>query len=136
GKRPPEDGEVDVRGAPRIRVVLPWVRARLHGDEAVVAVVISERPAGAGEVRVEQGRMTVAVVAVAARGVCLPDLDQGVPHRAPVLLEQPACHGDPLAERVAVVLASEVIVEFSDVAVAVDGASKVTEVVRPREQRA
>src|SRR5213078_2440218 len=40
GKRAPEDGEVDVSRTPRIRVVLPWVRARLHGDEAVVALVI------------------------------------------------------------------------------------------------
>ena len=54
----------------------------------------------------------VALVAVAPGGVGLPDLDQRVAERLPVAVEDAARDDDPLAERLALVLAREVVVEL------------------------
>ena len=63
--------------------------------------------------------MLVAVVAVAAGGVRLPDLDERVADRPPVaIVEHAAGDDDALAERLAAVLPREVVVELGDVVVA------------------
>ena len=105
-----EDREVDVRGPPRVLVVAPRVGAGLHRHEAVAAVVVGETAAGAGEVRVERRRMPVDLVVVAAGGVRLPHLDERAADRPPVLVEHSAGDDDPLAERLAFVLARQVVV--------------------------
>jgi hypothetical protein len=50
-------------------------------------------------------------MAVAPGGVGLPDLDERVAQRPPVAVEQAPGHGDALADRVAVVLARQVVVQ-------------------------
>ena len=52
--------------------------------------------------------MLVDVVHVAAAGVGLPDFDQRVGHRPPVLVDHVAVHDDALAQRLARVLLGEV----------------------------
>ena len=60
----------------------------------------------------------VPAVAVAAARVGLPDLDQRVRHRPAVVLLDVAVDDDPLALRLALVLAREVVVELADAVVA------------------
>jgi len=53
-RRVAHEREVDVRGSPRERVVLPRVGAGLHREEAVPAVVVGEGAPHAVEVRIER----------------------------------------------------------------------------------
>ena len=97
-ERAPEQREVDVRRPPGVRMVPPRVGAGLDCDESVApSASVRQRPpplkfgsSGAG---------AVDVVAVAAGGVGLPDLDERVAHRTAVLLDHPAADDDPLAQR-------------------------------------
>ena len=54
-------------------------------------------------------------VDIAPGGVRLPDLNQGVGQRAPVLVQDPAGHHDALAERLAVLrgVPGEVMIELA-----------------------
>ena len=56
--------------------------------------------------------MPVELVNVASRGVGLPDLDQAVPDRPAVAVEH-ARDDDALPQRLALVLAGQVVVELS-----------------------
>ena len=79
--------------------------------------------------------MLVDHVPVAARGVRLPDLDQLATQRAAVGAEHAAADDDPLAERLALVLAGEVVVELAERQVAEDGARELRERVRKDDER-
>jgi hypothetical protein len=54
--------------------------------------------------------MPVAVVAVAAAGIGLPDLDQGAGDRAASAVQDPPLDDDPLPQRLAGVLDGQVVV--------------------------
>ncbi len=108
----PEHREVDVGRTPGVVVVAPGIGAGLDGDEAVVALGIRLRAAGAGEIRIERRRMLIDDMDIAAAGIGLPQLDQRVGHAAAVLVEHMAVHDDAFAERLALVLQGE-IVSFS-----------------------
>ena len=77
-------------GRHALRVVAPRVGAGLDRHEAVAPVGVGQAAAQPGEVRVERRGMAVAVVPVATAAVALPQLDERVAHRAPVLLEHAA----------------------------------------------
>ena len=96
-----EHREVDVGRTPGVVVIAPGIGAGLDGDEAVVAVRVRLRAAGAGEIRIERRGMLVDDMDVAAAGIGLPDFDQRVRHAAAVLVEHMAVHDDALAERLA-----------------------------------
>ena len=72
---------------PCVGMVPPWIGAGLHGYEAVIAVMIREHAAGAAKVRIKRRVMLVALMAIAARGVGLPNLDQRVSDRTRVFVE-------------------------------------------------
>ena len=97
----PEDGEVDVGGTPCVLVVPPRIGAGLDRDEAVAAVVVGERPPGAGEVRVERRGMLVDLVRDSGRPRSPARPRAARSGRAPVVVEDAAGDDDPLAERFA-----------------------------------
>jgi hypothetical protein len=97
-----------------IRVVPPRIRPRADRDEAVAALRVGERPAGAVEVRVERRVVLVDGVPIAARGVRLPQLDQRARERPSVLVAQRAAHDDAFAERRGRVAARQVAGEGVD----------------------
>jgi hypothetical protein len=131
-----EEREVDVRGPPGVGVVAPGVGARLDGGERVPALIIRQASAHAREVRVQRGRVLVALVRVPARGVGLPDLHQLPGDRAALPVQDAAGDGDALAERFAGVLAGQVGVQFGDVGDAEDRAGQLDRVRVPyRDQR-
>ena len=70
---------------------------------------------------IQRRRVLVALVAVAAGGVGLPDLDQLARHRPARLVEQPSGHDDPLPDRLTGVAGGEVGVERVDVLAAEAG---------------
>src|SRR5205823_5857814 len=109
-----EEREVDVLRPPRVRVVLPRIRAGLDRDEAISSLRVGQAAAGAGEVGVERRRMPVDLVRVPARRVRLPDLDERVRDRPAGVVEDAPGDDDPLAERLSVVMAGEVAVELVD----------------------
>ena len=92
--------------------------------------------AGAGEVRIERGRVLVDLVEVAAGGVGLPDLEQRVPHRPAVVVEDASRDDDPLAERLAGMPGREVGVARGDGVLAEDGCGEPVELLGQRQQRA
>ena len=88
----------------------------LDGAKRVVAVLVGEHPAAAAEVGVERADVLVLLVPVAAAGVALPDLDQGVLHRLAELVVDVAVDDDALADRQAVlgVVEDQVVVERAE----------------------
>src|SRR6266481_4062012 len=73
-KARPEKTEVDMLRPPRIMMIAPRIRARLHRHEAIRAVDIGHHSADSREVRIERRFVLVAVVSIAARGIGLPNL--------------------------------------------------------------
>ena len=92
---------MDVGGAPGVVRVAPWIGAGLDGEEPVLALVVGDQTAVAGEIGIERRVVDVAVVKIPARGVALPDLHQRVRDRSAILVEKASGHDDPLALRLA-----------------------------------
>src|SRR5688572_4364566 len=104
-----------MRGPPRVVMVAPGIFAGPDGDEAVAPLRVGARAAGAREVRVDGRVVLVGAMRIAAGGIRLPDLDQGIRHRPAVLVEHATGHHDALADRLAFVLSREVVVARLDV---------------------
>ena len=134
-ERRAEQRQVDVRRAPGVVVVLPRVGAGLDRDDPVAAIVVAEAAPGAREVRVERRRMAIKLVDVAPGGIRLPDLDQGVSHGPAVAVEHAPGDDDALTERLARMLAREVVVERAHLPVPVDGPGDLGKRVRKHDQR-
>src|SRR5262249_27583463 len=96
-----EQREVDVRRPPGVGMILPWIRARPDGQEAVHAVCVGQAAADAEEVWVERPRPAIALVDVAPGGVGLPDLDQRVWDGAALRVEHAPGYDNALADRLA-----------------------------------
>jgi hypothetical protein len=120
----PEQGKVNVGGPPGVRMVAPWVGARLDGHETVITVLVRDRASGAGEVRVKRSWVIVLAMPVAPRSVRLPQLDERVGDRAAIFVQDAAGDDDALSDRFAGVLAREVVICFADRIVSVEGASE------------
>src|ERR1700724_235860 len=103
---------MDVRGAPRVLVVAPWVSARFDGDEPISTLAVGQATAGACEVRVERRGMIVHRVYVSPGRVALPHLDQRVTHCTPVAVDDAAADGDSLPKRLPFVLLRQVSVSW------------------------
>ncbi|MOA15878.1 hypothetical protein D3C78_1360610 [compost metagenome] len=98
---------MDMRRTPVVGAVAPGVRTRLDGAEAVVALAVGQGPADATKVGVQRRQVAVVLVPVAATGVGLPDLDQGVRDRFAVLVADAAGQDDALTDRQAAVVEVE-----------------------------
>ena len=117
-------------------MVLPGIGAGPDRHEAVAALGVGHRAAGAGEVGVERsGVPNVSGVVVAAGGVGLPHLDQRVGDGAAVAVDDPAVDDDALTERLAGVLAGEVVIRLPHPLGAEQGAGDLGEVLGEHHQR-
>src|SRR5229473_794052 len=103
-----ENREMNMGGAPGVVGVAPRIGAGLDRQEAIGALLVGGHLSGAGKIRIERRVMLIALVDIAAGGVALPELDQGPCHRLAVLIAHAAGHDDPLAQRLAFVLAREI----------------------------
>ena len=131
------DRVVDVRRPPVVDAVPPRVGAGLDRAVRVVAVLVGEHPAAAAEVGIEGADVLVPLVAIAAAGVALPDLDQRVLDRPAELVVDVAVDDDALADRHAVlgVVEDQVVVERAELVGAKDRRRHFGERLLQRDQR-
>src|SRR5579859_5560215 len=92
---------MDMRRTPGVAMVLPGIRARSNGQEAIDALSIGQAAPHAEEVGIERPRPLIASVQVAAGGVGLPDLQQRIRHRIATIIKDAARHDDTLADGLA-----------------------------------
>jgi hypothetical protein len=78
-------------------VVAPRIGARLYRDEFVVAVLVGNGAARAGEVRIERRRMLIDDMHIASAGIGLPEFYERIGDRPLVLIEHMPVHDDTLA---------------------------------------
>ena len=130
GERGTKYRKVNVRGAPRVVVVLPGICAGLDGDEAIAAFGVGDGVAAAGEVWIERRVVLIDRVGVAACGVGLPDFDERVRQRLSVFIDDAAGDDDALAERLGGMLLGEIEGFYVDEVVAEDRAGDFGNCVR------
>ena len=78
--------------------------------------------------------MLVLGMSVAARGVRLPNLDEGIRNRATVAVENASADDDALTEGFARVLHRQIVVFLADLFMAVDGPGNLGQRVRQQNQ--
>ena len=122
GERGTEDGEVNVRSAPGVVVILPGIGAGLDGDEAIAAFGVGDGVAAAGEIGIERRVVLIDRVGVAAGGVRLPDFDERVRERTAIFVNDAAGDDDAFADGFGVMLLGEVEGFYVDDVVAENGA--------------
>jgi hypothetical protein len=96
----------------RLLKASPKIGPRLHRNEPVAALVVCQTPSRPREVRVERSRVPIVLVSVASGGVGLPDLDQAVPDRPAIAIEHASRNDDPLSQRLAGMLAGQIVVKL------------------------
>src|SRR4051812_18215901 len=99
-------------------MIAPGVSAGLDGDKTITSFTIGEDASTAGEIRVQRRIVIVLVVAIAAGGIGLPDLDQRFAHRPAVFFEHAAADDDALTYRRLQMLTRQVVVDRSQVVAA------------------
>src|ERR1700685_3557081 len=126
---------MNVRGAPRVWMVLPRIWPRLDGDEAIFSLRVGQRATCAGKIRIDRRLMLINSVAIPPGGIALPEFDQRIGYGTAVVVEHSAADGDALAHRFAGVLAREVVVGFADVVMAENRPGDFRKRVRQNYQR-
>ena len=135
GKGSAEQRKMNVRGAPRIRMIPPGIGARLDRHEPVMpAASVRVRPQPVKLGSRGEGCWSFSMH-IAATGVCLPDFDQCVGHRAAVVVEHPPGDADALPDRFAEVLARKIIIVLGDFVVAEDRSGDFRQRVWKQNQR-
>src|ERR1043165_4058840 len=111
---------MNVLGAPGIGMVLPGIRTGFDGQEAVTPVGFGDRPTASGEVWIQRRVVLVQLMVIPAGGVGLPDFNQSMGYRTGEFIEHPSGDNDPLADRLAFMLACEIKIRRLDVVPAED----------------
>src|SRR5271154_5431769 len=96
---------MNVRRPPSVVMIEPRIRSRLDRYEAVRTVLIGQHAPRAGKIGIERRRMLVTLVVVTSTGIGLPNFDQSVWQRVPIVVQHPPRHNDSLPERFARMLA-------------------------------
>src|SRR5262249_6345433 len=126
---------MDVGGTPGIGMMAPGIGAGLDADETVAPLPIGHRAALAAKIRIEGSWVLVVFVNIPACRVRLPNLDEGIRDRAPLLIGHAARHDDALAEPLPQVLLGEVGVVVAKSVVPEDGPREFGERWRDDDQR-
>src|SRR5690348_13995721 len=124
-----------MRGTPGVVVVAPRIRARLDSDEPIAPLAVCQDAPAAREVGIERRIVRVVPVPVASGRVGLPDLDQGLRDGAAVLVQHATGDDDALTQRLAGMLAREIIVVWPDVVIIEYGSRDLGERMRQEDQR-
>src|ERR1700727_1306299 len=111
---------MNMRRAPGVVMVAPWIGAGLDRDEPVIAIGIGSRAASTSEIRIERRRVLVNDVDVTAAGIGLPDFQQRIGHRAAVFVPYMAVDDDAFAQWLAGMLDGEVVIVLAHRLVAVN----------------
>ena len=95
---------MNMRGTPRVVMVMPWIGTRLDGHKTIMTIRVTQRAAKTGEVRVQRRTMLIAPVPITARRIGLPTFDLGVRHWPIVFIEHTTTDDDAFTHWLAVVL--------------------------------
>src|SRR5216684_2893354 len=112
---------MNVRGAPGILVISPWVRARSDRHETVRTLIVRQQSTAAGEIWIERRGMIVELMAITSCGVCLPQFDQRPANWMAVIVDNFPAHDDPFAERFTCMLARQIGIGRANGIAAKDG---------------
>ena len=115
---------MNVRRAPRIRMIFPRVGARFYGDKTIAALSVCEDTPAAREIRVERCTMLVHSMTVPARRVRLPNFNQRSGNGVSFFIQYAPAHDDAFSEGFPAVLVSQVIIVRTNVAMAENGAGE------------
>src|SRR5215469_6733419 len=115
-------------------MIPPRISARLDGDKPIAALCVGCSAARPGEIRIERRRVLLALVAIAAARVGLPDFYQCVGDRPPILVEHPSVHDDALADRLARMLAGEIVIAGTNALASVERTGELGEGMRYEDQ--
>ena len=116
-------------------MILPWVRARLYRNKTITALPIGQHASAAREIRVQRGIVLIHAMTVPSRRIGLPNLNQSSGNRAPFFISYSPADDYAFTEGLTAVLARQVVVVLSDVAMAEYGASELRQGVRQQDQR-
>ena len=108
GEGGPENGKVNVGGAPGVVMIAPGICARANGEKTIAAFGIGDGVASTSEMGVQRGVVLIVFVEIAASRVSLPELDERVRDGTEIFVKDLAADDDTFAERGAAGLASEV----------------------------
>src|SRR6185369_2349645 len=84
------------------------IGAGLDGGEFVVPLGVADAAPDAGKIRIDRGGVLIPLMAIASRGIGLPDFHQAMRDRAPRFVPDLAFDDDALALRLALMLAGEI----------------------------
>lgn len=104
---------MNVGGAPGILMVSPRIGTGLDGDKAISPFCVGKCSSCAGKVWIERCRMIVSVMPVASGSIGLPNLNQSVPDRAAIFIQNAAGQDDPFSQRITIMLAGQIIIPFA-----------------------
>src|SRR5258706_7801491 len=113
---------MNVRGAPGILVIWPWVRARSDRHETVRSLIVRQQSTAAGKIGIERGGMTVELMAITSCGVCLPQFDQRVANWTTVFVHDLAADHDSFTERFTFMLTRHICVSGANEIIDKNGA--------------
>ena len=94
--------------APPVLVVSPRVRSGFDGDKTVRALSVRQQPSAAREIRIEWRGVIVEVMAIASRGICLPELDQPAANWMAIIVDNFPAYDDAFAEWFACMLSRQI----------------------------
>src|SRR6185369_7239991 len=126
---------MDMCRAPSVVMVAPRIFSGADRDEAIAPLGIGQRPPGARKIRIERRVVLVGAMRVASGGIRLPDLDERMRGGFSVLVEHASADDDALADRLALVLARQVVIARLEVVVAEDRAGQLRERLRRDDER-
>jgi hypothetical protein len=90
-------------------MVAPRILTRANGYKSVAPFRIGNRLTASGEIGVERCLVLIDFMEIAARRIRLPNLNQSVGQRTAVLVQNPPANNDPFTQRLAFVLAGEIV---------------------------
>src|SRR5215469_8570066 len=115
-------------------MIAPRISAGLDADEPVAALRVGRGAACPREIRIERRRVLLALVAVTTARIGLPDFHERVGDRPPILVEHAPVHDDTLADRLARMLAGEIVVAGTKAVVTVERTGELGRGVRDQDR--
>lgn len=121
-----------MRWAPRIVVIAPGIRARFDGLEPVTSFSIGHYAPAAIEMRIERRVRLIVPMPVTSTGIGLPNFQQGIGNRLPILIDYAATHNDPRTDRLTRVCKSHIVIALGNCILAEDRAGDFRKRVREK----
>src|SRR5262245_35537801 len=124
-----------MRGAPRVWMIEPRVRAGFDGHKPISPLIVGQRPPCAREIWIERRRVIVDAMRIPARGIRLPDLHERVGNRTRILIQHAPLYDDSFSLRFALVLPREIAVAGVEPSVRINRSRQLRECMGNDDER-